>query len=313
MPTNRELRESRRELRALAQDAARTTVPVADLLRRLKLLRRTFGVSDDGVDRWIDAELRGYDRRGDVPEYRQVYGEFFCDFVTPSSICSNHPIASSQLPDYMAETSRVFHFMSPIAELENLLGGREGQYVATVMPAEVAEIVCKFVAVAPIGQITRVGQRTPLSSCRTVLEHVRLRVGDLVAELLGSHAQVDDGTAPARSARRGRAQSLVVRGTNNVVVQGSGSQQTVTASIVDGRSLVHDLRAMIRIPDADAAELQHILEAEPRPATGGMGPRLARWFTGACEKVATGVWERAQDVAVGAALTYLRSKIPGAG
>lgn len=53
------------ELQRLAYDSA---VPIADLLRRVKVAATKLGFS--GAVAWVDSELNGY--LGDIPDYRRV-------------------------------------------------------------------------------------------------------------------------------------------------------------------------------------------------------------------------------------------------
>jgi len=108
------------EIQALSLDP---TVSISDLLRRVKLAAVKLSLQDT-VD-WVDRELKGYEDKDEVPDYRQVVGEL-----------KAHSPYHGVLPVHW--TNEVFKdicnrpIFQSISSIENLKGDGQGSVMVKV-------------------------------------------------------------------------------------------------------------------------------------------------------------------------------------
>jgi hypothetical protein len=106
-------------LREIQRDAASSDVRVADLLRKCKLLAAR--LNSQMVTQWVDCELSGYPREGEIPEYRMVnrpicYGNFYGGFHSATHV----PIYPQLLPPALAKAIEQKRIIEPISVCEDL-------------------------------------------------------------------------------------------------------------------------------------------------------------------------------------------------
>ena len=119
-----------REIQDLAVDS---TIPVADLLKRCKILAVRMNNSEFQV--WVDSELEGYRVKESVPTYRILNVASYGDFAGPlGSFLKNAPIPSMTIPKEFRENVNKIYIFDSVSSLEETLKSREHDYVRYSWP-----------------------------------------------------------------------------------------------------------------------------------------------------------------------------------
>lgn len=111
----------------LVVEATNSTVPVQDLLRKLKVIAARTQTKELG--KWVDHELVGYPSDANLPDYRgpfpmQVYGHFSGPF---GAGLQNAPIPPLAFPKEYRDSLFNITFHQPVAELEALARSGKSQ------------------------------------------------------------------------------------------------------------------------------------------------------------------------------------------
>jgi len=109
-------------LREIQTAAIDSMVPLADLLRKCKVLAARLG--NDDFKAWVDKELNGYPSKDELPQYRVITVNSKGHFSGPfQSGLRNADIPMTCMPEALRETLSHTYFTSPVAGLESLVRG----------------------------------------------------------------------------------------------------------------------------------------------------------------------------------------------
>lgn len=107
-------------LREIQSSAIDSTVPLATLLRKCKVLAARLGNNE--FKSWVDRELNGYQSKDDLPEYRVISVNSKGHFSGPfQSGLRNADIPMTCLPERYRESLAHSYLMQPVAALEDLV------------------------------------------------------------------------------------------------------------------------------------------------------------------------------------------------
>jgi hypothetical protein len=180
-----------REIQAAAIDS---TVPLATLLRKCKVLAARLGNAE--FKQWIEDELNGYASKEALPSYRMLHVNSKGHFSGPfQSGLRNADIPLSCVPEKFRESLSQSHMKEPIAALESLVAKSDsGTAMEPWNPDLVAYVGGKIYEGMNCMQAWKV---IPISAVVAALDSVRTRVLNFVLEI---EAEAPDaGEAPVNS------------------------------------------------------------------------------------------------------------------
>lgn len=280
--------------------ASGDTVPVAGLLRRLKVLASRSGTGQ--LAEWVNHELDGYPEGAPLPPYRgpfdtPVLGHFVGPF---QSEIRNVPIPPTTFPKELQE-GQLFKLSLPhaIAEIEQMASETEGKML---WPADAVRYYNWALDKGEVKPTVQPGMQLaqavrPVSRQIFVgaLEGVRNRVLDLALELERTAPQAGD--ADASPDVREEVQRIVntynfYGSSSNISIEGSNVTQTVNMPRQgDEEGLIRFLAAAGVAP-VDLIRLQEALAAD-REEVGGVNPpragsRVIAWMGQTATAIGTG-------------------------
>ena len=214
----------------IERDALDSNASLADALRKCVVLGGQAGSSE--LREWAARELRGYDHREDVPEYRRPGAVLQIDAFKGNYRITEQQISPSQLPDFVAEKiGEEVPLVAGVGEIESMLmqARAKGGYLKLTMPmaADVARYMNAQVG-DPFQNITAIYWSVSESALGGVLDRVRTILAELVAEM---RAGMPDSEETPSAAVADQAVSVAVHGrgarvnVTSAQASGSGSHQ----------------------------------------------------------------------------------------
>lgn len=181
-------------LREIQSAAIDSSVPLASLLRKCKVLAARLG--NEEFKSWIDNELNGYKSKEDLPEYRVLTVNSKGHFSGPfQSGLRNADIPMSCMPEKFRESLSHSYMMSPVAALESLVNGNDsGTLTEPWNPDIVAHFGGNIYEDMNCMQAWKV---IPTSALVAALDTIRTRVLNFVLEIEAEAPEA--GEAPANS------------------------------------------------------------------------------------------------------------------
>jgi hypothetical protein len=284
-------------LQDLVDGAAGDTVPVATLLRRLKVIAARADAAP--LDEWITHELGGYPPAVTLPAYRRplqlvVTGHF----VGPhGQQAENVPIQALDFPQEWRSGFFDQWLRDPVARLQQ---SAEDEYRLLPWPADAVHAASTLMrggriasAVGPGMSLVAAYALATANVYVGVLDAVRTRVLDLALELEKTAPDAGRPNAPVETTAA--VQQVVINHfqsiTGNVAIASDGVTQTVTVQL----PMPGDEAGLLRYLGAhgvDPAQLIALREAieQDRQSAGGQQPRTARvraWLAQATTDLAT--------------------------
>lgn len=279
-------------LEALRELSADSSVPLADVLRRAKVLAASLRAQD--LKDWVDSELNGYYGTGDVPAYRHLHVPPLGLFHGPfGSRVSNLVIPTMGLPEALSVFVEGVPLHQPVRELEEMATRDDLRFI---WPAEAVMIARESVALNGGYVLAQVHQPILQSAVQGVLDVIRNRLLDFVLELQELNPGVlTDDEALKEIAPEDVSQifNLTIQGDHNIVASGKEVRQQVSHSIPHGD--VAGLMEFFRrngLAEEDLRVLKDALEGDPAPEIEGVfGPRITAWIGQTVSKAAGGLWK----------------------
>lgn len=198
----------------IEQDALDSKVSVSDALRKCVALGGR--AHSEELRTWASQELRGYAEDDELPDYRVIQAPIALEAALMGGIVSNQPISASQLPDIVqekvSETLKIQHSVAEIDDFANNAAAR-GEAAKFSLPkgAEIARYM-NHKSGDPSQQITSIYWMVSPSTLRGIVDQVRTRLVELVAELRDQMEKGEDIPSPEAAAN---AVSVAVYGRGN--------------------------------------------------------------------------------------------------
>jgi hypothetical protein len=225
------MRESRRLIDEIRAGALDSQISLADTMRKLVALGGETGSTE--LREWASRELRGYGGTGiPVPDYRKVFASLQVDAVNGYYVITGQAISPSQLPEGVRDVvTEEFTFGQGIGEIEQLANQArgEGGFVRLGIPGgqDIVRLM-NYEYQVPHQEVTRIYWVASEASIRGVIDQIRTRLVELVAEMISG--MPGNADVPPRSI----ADQAV-----NVVVHGRGSRVHVTSAQADSAHEMH--------------------------------------------------------------------------
>jgi hypothetical protein len=275
-------------VRQIQEAAAGADVPVAVLLRQLKLLSSRLKLPD--VVRWADQELAGYESGENLPPYRgpfraRVLGDFGGAF---GSGFKNAPIPPVAFPEAMRE-GQLFNlfFFQGVAELEALLDTGEDvlqepwpadalAYLQILQQRGETKLNPDLVCYAAWKVVTR-------SEIVGVIDAIRNRILDFTLQL--EEAEPSTATSDEPAIDQGRASQIfhtvIYGGAGNVAVGSTKVTQQTGLPVPGDRDALLRFLGELGLEEDDLTDLSAAMSEDQDSASGALtepGPRVQSWL-----------------------------------
>jgi hypothetical protein len=256
---------------------------------------------------WVNSELTGYPDETSVPPYRIVTTEVHGHLTSIAWQMSDYRLPIRHIDEEKRRHLTRFGMTSSIQVIEESIkeSRRSGLSMRRNLPIEAAgmfeEALARGINVVSAWCLINMGD------VENILVEVRSRLLDFALELrdaVGSNAEGDQLQARAATVDAGRMFNTAIYGSNNTVVLGAHSTQTVTVGNAKGDmdSLLKVL-AGIGVPNDDLEKLKTAVSTDERK---GIVPTVGEGETG---KWFGGLLGRAGKGAIGVGVDVLSSTI----
>lgn len=148
------------------------------ILRKCRILAKQLG--DNEFEQWVEHELKGYENKEDLPNYRILKTESYGDFIGIAYQIKNRQIPSSCIPEEYREFVTTSYLMQPISHYASLLS-EDSDKIAEVWPGDL---------VAQIGSdmlegytLTRAWKPLSKNTISTILEQIRNHILEYALKL----------------------------------------------------------------------------------------------------------------------------------
>ncbi len=285
-------------LRDIQSEAIESTVPVSTALRRAQTL--AFRLNHEPLKQWTRKELEGYPSIDELPDYRRfslgalpVKGEF----VDPTGIYSNVPIAPTQVPDYARERLFTPAFMQGVAEYETLLATGLHEFPIPWTGDEV--LLMRNVA---LPGLTRAAQMMSANTIAGMLDQVRNRILSFSLEIEQQNPDAGEakpGEQPIPEATVTNIFHNTIQGNNNVIAAaGRDAHVSVPHTQIDEAwPALQQRMTQLGVPSEDVESLEAALRLDGDPRTE-LGPATESWVGRLTSRVSAGTIALAQGVSV---------------
>lgn len=188
--------------------------PVESVLRKLVLLGGDAGSVE--LSAWASAELRGYAKSDDIPEYRIITAPLQIDGSVPGATIRHQTISSSELPDFAQdEVNEALHLRMGVRELQSMTSQHASDGIVKLQPAGAADLVRYMNATQQMnGRIASLYWSVSTIAIEGVLDQIRTRLAELIAELRSATSPGQTLPTPDQAAN---AVNVVINGRGNRV------------------------------------------------------------------------------------------------
>jgi hypothetical protein len=205
--------------------------PLDSVLRKVILLGGNAGSAE--LRDWASAELRGYKHDDGLPSYRKVHAPLQIDGVVHGGIIKHQTISTMDLPDFVEDDlGEVVPLTMGVREIQSMVSQHQDDRLIQLTPPGAALVVRYMNGTSNLnGQITSLCWTVSTIALEGVLDQVRTRLAELIAEL---RATTPQGQALPTAAQAANAVNLVINGRGhrvNIAQAANGS--TVTAASGD--------------------------------------------------------------------------------
>jgi hypothetical protein len=263
-------------LNEIIDAAADTDQPVTSILRKCLIL--AFELKNEKLKAWVESELNGYDRRGEVPEYRKMYLQSKGNFSGPmGSWIGSRPLPLSVLKKEHQKILEPAILFEPIAAYES--EKPEGNKVAVInWPSELIVMYqSDFIRGYALSQAW---QELSSGAITGIVDTVRTRLLRFALEIREELGSVSDNPKELPAGKVDQAVTNYIFGGTNVIA-GIVHDFTQIGSIEvkqgDLVGLANALRALgVAQSDVEAATLA--LVEDGKPPGRSLGARVMSWM-----------------------------------
>lgn len=200
--------------------------PLDTLLRKLVLLGGNAGSPE--LRAWASQELRGYANDDELPSYRKVTASLQIDGTVFNGIIKHQTIGPMDLPDFARDAiSETVPLQMGVRELHTMVDQHREERLVQLQPPGAADLVSYMNMTKQMnGNITSLYWSVSTIAIDGVLDQIRTRLAELIAELRSATPRGQDLPTPAQ------ASNAV-----NLVINGRGHRVNITQA-ADGGSVV---------------------------------------------------------------------------
>ena len=188
--------------------------PLDALLRKFILLGGNAGSPE--LREWASQELRGYNRDDELPSYRTITAPLQIDGAIPGGMVRHETIGSMDIPDFARDDiSEQVPLRMGVREIRSMIEQHSEDQVVKLQPPGAADLVTYINGTRQMnGRIVAMYWSVSTIALDGVLDQVRTRLAELIAELRSSTLAGETLPTPAQAAN---AVNLVINGRGNRV------------------------------------------------------------------------------------------------
>ena len=284
----------------IQQDILNSNVQLSSILRKAKVF--AFQLKNHDFSNWVENELNGYKLKEleDLPNYRIVRTQSFGHFTGPfGSGLRNAPIPTIGLSEEIQKMANKIYFIQSIRELESMIETGQDHF-QLAWPANVIPIIAdKIIEDMILMQAWRLVSKEQVVG---VVDTVRNRLLTFILELNELDPSLSGNTQASKKLPVNKVTQIFnnyILGNNNIVGSGSEFAQNVIQIINEGdfKSLQKQLLSN-KVSESDIAALHIALNNDgKRTKSDGFGENVKKWIGTMIQKVLSGVWDIAIEVA----------------
>ncbi len=246
-----------------------------------KCLILAFELKNEKLKVWVEGELNGFARDGDVPDYRKVHLHSKGNFQGPGGAwIPKRPLPMVILDDRHRKILDPAILSGPLASYEAAVhkGQGEGEFVINWSPDLIVLYQTKFI---PYYALAQAWQELPLGTIVALVDSVRNRLLRFALELREELGSVSDDPKELPPAKVDQAITTYIFGGTNVIT-GTARDFTQIGSIQIGQGDLVGFSNALRtlgIPQQDIEEVTQAVLEDGKPKGKSVGKKLAGWMT----------------------------------
>lgn len=262
---------------------------------------------------WVSNELKGYDIKGELPEYRLYGCNLIGDYINGNMQYTAQPIPTAGLDERIEKVLRASEFHQSISGLENILKDNESGILEVNFAAEIVGLIQSNWRKMgnPYLQLINVKRRTSINVVDEILSVVRNNLLDFMLKIdeeFGSITEIEELKSKKSEIATIMSQTIInTSGDGNVVNTGDKAKVDATINIQKGNKEELKSHLMdIGVSEEDTNELIEIIDTEePNKEKRTFGDKVNGWTTKMLGKALDGSW----NVGIGAAGSLLAEAI----
>lgn len=188
--------------------------PLDTLLRKLVLLGGSAGSPE--LRAWASMELRGYSKDDELPSYRTINAPLQIDGALPGGIVRHQTIGAMDIPDFARdEINERLPLRMGVNEIQNMVSQNRSDRTVHLQPPGGPDVVTYMNGTRDMnGRIVSLYWSVSTIALEGVLDQIRTRLAELIAELRSGTPRGQDLPSPAQAAN---AVNFVINGRGNRV------------------------------------------------------------------------------------------------
>ncbi|MFK4113785.1 hypothetical protein ACI2K6_04085 [Microbacterium sp. NPDC006705] len=202
--------------------------PLDTLLRKLILLGGNAGSPE--LRNWASLELRGYGRDVELPPYRTVSAPLQVDGAVSGGIVRHETIGAMDIPDFARdEINEQVPLRMGVSEIHSMVNQHRNDRIVKLQPPGAPDLVTYMNGTREMnGHITALYWSVSTIALAGVLDQIRTRLAELIAELRSATPQGQNLPTPTQAAN---AVNFVINGRGNrVSIAQAADGSTITAA-----------------------------------------------------------------------------------
>lgn len=265
-------------LNEIIEAATDPKVSVAATLRKCLIL--AFELKNEKLKTWVEAELNGYEKGGDVPDYRKMHLHSKGNFQGPAGAwIPSRPLPMAVLEEKHRKYLDPAIMSEPIASYEaNMpLKESEGEFVMNWAPDLIARYQGKFIQGYALAQAW---QELPAGAIVSIVDSVRNRVLRFSLELRDELGLVNDEPKKVPVEKVDQAVINYIFGGTNII-SGTATDFTQVGSIHISKGDVGGFTNALKtlgISQEHIDEAIHALLTDGAPKSETLGSAATGWL-----------------------------------
>lgn len=255
---------------------------------------------------WVDGELAGYDDESSLPRYRISLAFLRGTYRNGYEIYNNQPLASSVLPQNLAESMNKALLTMSVESMESFLKEDRTGMLHQPLSAEICNLISeKYREMGNVYfQVLSARKEFSKNSLVQALSEIRSKLLELMLVIDEDYGDTDLNELINQ---KQKINDLIVQNMSNNIISGdgnilnSGDKNRVIAEIKITKGSIDDLRDELKrngIKNEDISEIIEIIDEEkPDLKNKKPGKKVSGWMTKMLGKAIDGSWE----IGVGAA------------
>ncbi len=206
--------------------------PLDTLLRKLLLIGGAAGSPE--LREWAASELRGYPGDLPLPGYRTVNAPLQIDGAVPGGYVRHQTISPGELPEFARDAmEELVPLRMGVREIQIMIDQHRSDRIVKLQPPGASGLVQYMNGTGMAsGHIERIYWSVSTISLEGVLDQVRTRLAELIAELRSGTPRGQDLPSPTQASN---AVNFVINGRGNRVNISQASDGSVISSQAEGR------------------------------------------------------------------------------